>query len=73
MPVNLIPPTAADVLAVPGVRWGVVEAGIRKANRKDGPADLESSVRHKKRYHPIPRMYRNAEAPREGRQQLVLR
>ena len=33
MPVNLIPPTAADVLAVPGVRWGVVEAGIRKANR----------------------------------------
>ena len=35
MPVNLIPPTAADVLAVPGVRWGVVEAGIREANRKD--------------------------------------
>jgi len=35
MPVNLIPPTAADVLAVPGVRWGVVEAGIRKAYRKD--------------------------------------
>ena len=35
MPVNLIPPTAADVLAVPGVRWGVVEAGIRNANRKD--------------------------------------
>ena len=35
MPVNLIPPTAADVLAVPGVLWGVVEAGIRKANRKD--------------------------------------
>ena len=35
MPVNLIPPTGADVLAVPGVRWGVVEAGIRKANRKD--------------------------------------
>ena len=35
MPVNLIPPTAADVLAVPGVRWGVVKAGIRKANRKD--------------------------------------
>ncbi len=35
MPVNLIPPAAADVLAVPGVRWGVVEAGIRKANRKD--------------------------------------
>ena len=35
MPMNLIPPTAADVLAVPGVRWGVVEAGIRKANRKD--------------------------------------
>ena len=35
MPVNLIPPTAADVLAVPGVRWGVVEAGIRKANSKD--------------------------------------
>ena len=35
MPVNLTPPTAADVLAVPGVRWGVVEAGIRKANRKD--------------------------------------
>ena len=35
MPVNLMPPQAADLFPVPGVRIGVVEAGIRKANRKD--------------------------------------
>ena len=35
MPVNLSAPHAADLLAVPGVRIGVAEAGIRKANRKD--------------------------------------
>jgi glutamate N-acetyltransferase / amino-acid N-acetyltransferase len=35
MSVNLIPPTAAELMPVPGVRIGVAEAGIRKANRKD--------------------------------------
>jgi glutamate N-acetyltransferase/amino-acid N-acetyltransferase len=35
MPVNLTAPQAGDLFAVPGVRIGVVEAGIRKANRKD--------------------------------------
>ncbi len=35
MPVNLTAPQAADLFAVPGVRIGVAEAGIRKANRKD--------------------------------------
>ena len=35
MPVNLSAPQAADLFAVPGVRIGVVEAGIRKANRRD--------------------------------------
>ncbi|NBS45834.1 MAG: bifunctional glutamate N-acetyltransferase/amino-acid acetyltransferase ArgJ [Betaproteobacteria bacterium] len=35
MPVNLSAPHAADLLAVAGVRIGVAEAGIRKANRKD--------------------------------------
>lgn len=35
MPVNLSAPQAADLLAVPGVRIGVAEAGIRKAQRKD--------------------------------------
>ena len=35
MPVNLTAPTAAELFAVPGVRLGVVEAGIRKANRRD--------------------------------------
>ena len=35
MPVNLPIPTAAELLAVPGVRIGVVEAGVRKAHRKD--------------------------------------
>ncbi|MEX1165337.1 MAG: bifunctional glutamate N-acetyltransferase/amino-acid acetyltransferase ArgJ, partial [Hydrogenophaga sp.] len=35
MPVLLNSPQAADLLAVPGVRIGVAEAGIRKANRKD--------------------------------------
>ena len=35
MPVNLVATFAADLLPVPGVRWGITEAGIRKANRKD--------------------------------------
>lgn len=35
MAVNLSAPRAADLLPVPGVRIGVAEAGIRKANRKD--------------------------------------
>lgn len=35
MPVNLSPPSAADLHPVPGVRLGVAEAGIRKAGRKD--------------------------------------
>lgn len=35
MPVNLLATPAADLYPVPGVRWGITEAGIRKANRKD--------------------------------------
>ncbi|MBX3658580.1 MAG: bifunctional glutamate N-acetyltransferase/amino-acid acetyltransferase ArgJ [Ramlibacter sp.] len=35
MPVNLPSPLSADLHAVPGVRIGVAEAGVRKANRKD--------------------------------------
>jgi glutamate N-acetyltransferase/amino-acid N-acetyltransferase len=35
MPVNLSAPQAAQLHPVPGVRIGVAEAGIRKANRKD--------------------------------------
>ena len=35
MPVNLVATPAAELFAVPGVRWGITEAGIRKANRKD--------------------------------------
>jgi glutamate N-acetyltransferase/amino-acid N-acetyltransferase len=35
MAVNLAAPRAADLHPVPGVRIGVAEAGIRKANRKD--------------------------------------
>ena len=35
MPVNLIATPATDLFPVPGVRWGITEAGIRKANRKD--------------------------------------
>ena len=35
MPVNLPAPTAAQLHPVPGVRIGVAEAGVRKANRKD--------------------------------------
>ncbi len=35
MPVNLIAPDPADLLAVPGVRLGTAMAGIRKANRRD--------------------------------------
>jgi glutamate N-acetyltransferase/amino-acid N-acetyltransferase len=35
MAVNWTAPNAADVHAVPGVRIGVTEAGVRKANRKD--------------------------------------
>ena len=35
MSVNLSAPVAADLLAINGVRIGVTEAGVRKANRKD--------------------------------------
>jgi glutamate N-acetyltransferase / amino-acid N-acetyltransferase len=35
MPVNLPPFDPAQLHAVAGVRWGVAEAGVRKANRKD--------------------------------------
>ena len=35
MPVNLSAPVAADLLAINGVRIGIAEAGVRKANRKD--------------------------------------
>ncbi len=35
MPVNLVATPSVDVYAVPGARWGITEAGIRKANRKD--------------------------------------
>ena len=35
MPVNLVATPAADLFPVPGVSWGITEAGIRKANRKD--------------------------------------
>ena len=35
MPVNLSAPQAADLRPVAGVRIGVAEAGVRKANRKD--------------------------------------
>ena len=35
MPVNLLATPAADLYPVTGVRWGITEAGIRKAHRKD--------------------------------------
>lgn len=35
MPVNLSAPDPAQLYPVPGVRIGVTEAGVRKANRKD--------------------------------------
>ena len=35
MPVNLSAPVPADLLPVAGVRMGIAEAGVRKANRKD--------------------------------------
>ncbi len=35
MPVNLVATPAHALFPVAGVRWGIAEAGIRKANRKD--------------------------------------
>ena len=35
MAVNLLPPQAGDLYPVSGLRIGVVEAGVRKVNRKD--------------------------------------
>ena len=35
MPVNLVATPAAELFPVPGVRWGITEAGVRKAHRKD--------------------------------------
>jgi glutamate N-acetyltransferase/amino-acid N-acetyltransferase len=35
MPVNFVATPSADLFPVPGTRWGITQAGIRKANRKD--------------------------------------
>ena len=35
MPVNLVATPANELFPVPGARWGIAEAGIRKAGRKD--------------------------------------
>ncbi len=35
MPVNFIATPAAELFPVPGTRWGITQAGIRKAHRKD--------------------------------------
>ena len=35
MPVNLVATPAAELFPVPGLRWGIAEAGLRKAGRKD--------------------------------------
>ena len=35
MPVHLSAPLPQEIFPVPGVRIGVAEAGVRKANRKD--------------------------------------
>lgn len=35
MPVNLVATPASELHPVPGVRWGITEAGVRKAHRKD--------------------------------------
>ncbi|MDP3707053.1 MAG: bifunctional glutamate N-acetyltransferase/amino-acid acetyltransferase ArgJ [Polaromonas sp.] len=35
MPVNLLATPAAELYPVAGARWGITEAGIRKADRKD--------------------------------------
>ncbi|MDO8455996.1 MAG: bifunctional glutamate N-acetyltransferase/amino-acid acetyltransferase ArgJ [Burkholderiaceae bacterium] len=35
MPVNVLATPAADLYPVPGARWGITEAGIRKVDRKD--------------------------------------
>jgi glutamate N-acetyltransferase/amino-acid N-acetyltransferase len=35
MPVNLLPPVAAQLLPVPGVMLGIAEANIKRENRKD--------------------------------------
>jgi glutamate N-acetyltransferase/amino-acid N-acetyltransferase len=35
MPVNLVATAASELLSVPGVRWGITAAGVRKPGRKD--------------------------------------
>jgi glutamate N-acetyltransferase/amino-acid N-acetyltransferase len=35
MPVNFVATPSAELFPVPGTRWGITQAGIRKANRKD--------------------------------------
>ncbi len=35
MPVNFVATPAANLFPVPGLRWGIAQAGIRKAGRKD--------------------------------------
>jgi glutamate N-acetyltransferase / amino-acid N-acetyltransferase len=55
MAVNWTAPAAASLLPVPGVRIGVTEAGMRKANRKDLTVFLlDEGQRGGRRVHPEP-------------------
>ena len=78
MPVLLSPPEAAALLPVPGVRLGVAEAGIRKANRKDltlielAPGARVAGVFTQNRFCAAPVQVCKAHLPAGGIRALVI-
>ena len=78
MPVLLFPPEAAALLPVPGVRLGVAEAGIRKANRKDltlielAPGARVAGVFTQNRFCAAPVQVCKAHLPAGGIRALVI-
>ncbi|WP_374265865.1 bifunctional glutamate N-acetyltransferase/amino-acid acetyltransferase ArgJ [Zoogloea sp.] len=78
MPVLLSPPDAAALFPVPGVRLGVTEAGVRKANRKDltlielAPGARVAGVFTQNRFCAAPVQVCKAHLPAGGIRALVI-
>ena len=78
MAVNLSTPNPADLLPVPGVRLGVAEAGIRKANRRDltvlelAEGSRVAGVFTKNRFCAAPVQLCNEHLPQGGIRALVI-
>jgi glutamate N-acetyltransferase/amino-acid N-acetyltransferase len=78
MPVNYATPAPAQLFPVAGVRLGITEAGIRKANRRDltlielAPGSRVAGVFTKNRYCAAPVQVCRAHLQQEGIRALVI-